>query len=438
MSNWKAIAGKTAAFVIIIAMIAAVLLPIKNSGKEAPVTASAQGALVKGQSLQRSTQDVSITAFAAPIDKAPSVVTFVAVDAEIPEIVNSDAALYLAADEMSAAVQRIPAVQLHKEAQAQADAEAAAQRAAEEEAARKAAEQKAAEEEAARKAEEAAKAAEEEAARKAAEQKAAEEEAARKAEEQKAAEEEAARKAAEQKAAEEEAAKKADEAAKAAEESAKAEEAAKAQEASKAEESKKEESSQAETSKVETPAKVEESSKEASEQKAAEEAAKAEAEKKAAEEAAKAEAEKKAAEEAAKAEAEKKAAEEAAKAEAEKAAEEAAAVDDTPLNSFMGVNSYNGHTETYYNMYMGELIDAMNRGGWAYNDCINKDIIDNILDTSGYWIRSDGCKMFGDYIILAASASEYARGSIVLTSLGWGMVIDRGVGPGVIDIAVNW
>ena len=104
----------------------------------------------------------------------------------------------------------------------------------------------------------------------------------------------------------------------------------------------------------------------------------------------------------------------------------------------MGVNSYNGHTETYYNMYMGELIDAMNRGGWAYNDCINKDIIDNILDTSGYWIRSDGCKMFGDYIILAASASEYARGSIVLTSLGWGMVIDRGVGPGVIDIAVNW
>ena len=425
MSNWKAIAGKTAAFVIIIAMIAAVLLPIKNSGKEAPVTASAQGALVKGQSLQRSTQDVSITAFAAPIDKAPSVVTFVAVDAEIPEIVNSDAALYLAADEMSAAVQRIPAVQLHKEAQAQADAEAAAQRAAEEEAARKAAEQKAAEEEAARKAEEAAKAAEEEAARKAAEQKAAEEEAARKAEEQKAAEEEAARKAAEQKAAEEEAAKKAEEAAKAAEESAKAEEAAKAQEASKAEEFKKEESSQAETSKVETSAKVEESSK-------------AEAEKKAAEEAAKAEAEKKAAEEAAKAEAEKKAAEEAAKAEAEKAAEEATAVDDTPLNSVMGVNSYNGHTETYYNMYMGELIDAMNRGGWAYNDCINKDIIDNILDTSGYWIRSDGCKMFGDYIILAASASEYARGSIVLTSLGWGMVIDRGVGPGVIDIAVNW
>ena len=104
----------------------------------------------------------------------------------------------------------------------------------------------------------------------------------------------------------------------------------------------------------------------------------------------------------------------------------------------MGVNYYNGHKETYYNMYMGGLIDAMNRGGWAYNDCINKDIIDNILDTSGYWIRSDGCKMFGGYIILAASEYEYSRGSIVSTSLGTGIVLDRGVGPGVIDIAVNW
>ena len=387
MTNWKAIAGRIAAVVLVIAMIAAVLLPGKNPGQEAPVTAS----VVKGGSMQKATQDVSITAYAAALDKTPAVVSFIAVDAEVSEIVIPEATRYLAADETSAAVQVIPAVQLHKEeaeVKAQAEAEAAAQRAAEQKAAeeaKKAAEQKAAEE----------------AARKAAEQKAAEE-AAKKAEEQKAAEE-AAKKAEEQKAAEE-AAKKAEESKK--EESSKAEESKK-EESSKTEESKKEESSKAEESKKEESSKIEESK--AEESKAEE--SKAE---------------------------ESSVAEEPAEPEPEPEPEPQDPVDDSPLNAYMGVNYYNGHKETYYNMYMGGLIDAMNRGGWAYNDCINKDIIDNILDTSGYWIRSDGCKMFGGYIILAASEYEYSRGSIVSTSLGTGIVLDRGVGPGVIDIAVNW
>ena len=374
MTNWKAIAGRIAAVVLVIAMIAAVLLPGKNPGQEAPVTAS----VVKGGSMQKATQDVSITAYAAALDKTPAVVSFIAVDAEVSEIVIPEATRYLAADETSAAVQVIPAVQLHKEeaeVKAQAEAEAAAQRAAE---------QKAAEE-----------------AKKAAEQKAAEE-AARKAAEQKAAEE-AAKKAEEQKAAEE-AAKKAEESKK--EESSKAEESKK-EESSKTEESKKEESSKAEESKKEESSKIEESK--AEESKAEE--SKAE---------------------------ESSVAEEPAEPEPEPEPEPQDPVDDSPLNAYMGVNYYNGHKETYYNMYMGGLIDAMNRGGWAYNDCINKDIIDNILDTSGYWIRSDGCKMFGGYIILAASEYEYSRGSIVSTSLGTGIVLDRGVGPGVIDIAVNW
>ena len=391
MTNWKAIAGRIAAVVLVIAMIAAVLLPGKNPGQEAPVTAS----VVKGGSMQKATQDVSITAYAAALDKTPAVVSFIAVDAEVSEIVIPEATRYLAADETSAAVQVIPAVQLHKEeaeAKTQAEAEAAAQRAAEQKAAeeaKKAAEQKAAEE----------------AARKAAEQKAAEE-AAKKAEEQKAAEE-AAKKAEEQKAAEE-AAKKAEEQ-KAAEEAAKKAEEQKAAEeaAKKAEESKKEESSKAKESKKEESSKIEESK--AEESKAEE--SKAE---------------------------ESSVAEEPAEPEPEPEPEPQDPVDDSPLNAYMGVNYYNGHKETYYNMYMGGLIDAMNRGGWAYNDCINKDIIDNILDTSGYWIRSDGCKMFGGYIILAASEYEYSRGSIVSTSLGTGIVLDRGVGPGVIDIAVNW
>ena len=398
MTNWKAIAGRIAAVVLVIAMIAAVLLPGKNPGQEAPVTAS----VVKGGSMQKATQDVSITAYAAALDKTPAVVNFIAVDAEVSEIVIPEATRYLAADETSAAVQVIPAVQLHKEeaeAKAQAEAEAAAQRAAEQKAAeeaKKAAEQKAAEE----------------AARKAAEQKAAEE-AAKKAEEQKAAEE-AAKKAEEQKAAEE-AAKKAEEQ-KAAEEAAKKAEESKKEESSKTEEPKKEESSKTEESKKEESSKAEESKKEESSKTEESKAEESKAEESKAEESSVAE----------------------EPAEPEPEPEPQDPVDDSPLNAYMGVNYYNGHKETYYNMYMGGLIDAMNRGGWAYNDCINKDIIDNILDTSGYWIRSDGCKMFGGYIILAASEYEYSRGSIVSTSLGTGIVLDRGVGPGVIDIAVNW
>ena len=411
MTNWKAIAGRIAAVVLVIAMIAAVLLPGKNPGQEAPVTAS----VVKGGSMQKATQDVSITAYAAALDKTPAVVNFIAVDAEVSEIVIPEATRYLAADETSAAVQVIPAVQLHKEeaeAKAQAEAEAAAQRAAEQKAAeeaKKAAEQKAAEE-AARKAAE--QKAAEEAAKKAEEQKAAEE-AAKKAEEQKAAEE-AAKKAEEQKAAEE-AAKKAEEQ-KAAEEAAKKAEESKKEESSKTEEPKKEESSKTEESKKEESSKAEESKKEESSKTEESKAEESKAEESKAEESSVAE----------------------EPAEPEPEPEPQDPVDDSPLNAYMGVNYYNGHKETYYNMYMGGLIDAMNRGGWAYNDCINKDIIDNILDTSGYWIRSDGCKMFGGYIILAASEYEYSRGSIVSTSLGTGIVLDRGVGPGVIDIAVNW
>lgn len=398
MTNWKAIAGKIAAVVLVIAMIAAVLLPVKNMGQDAPVTAS----VVKGGSMQKTTQDVSITAFAATLDKTPAVVDFIAVDAEVSEIVIPEAARYLAADETSAAVQAIPAVQLHKEeaeAKALAEAEAAA-------AAQRAAEQKAAEE----------------AAKKAAEQKAAEE----------------ARKAAEQKAAEE-AARKAEESKK--EESSKAEEPKK-EESSKAEESKKEESSKAEESKKEESSKTEESKKEESskaEESKKEESSKAEESKAEESKVEESKVEESKVEESKTEESsaeEEPAEEEPAESEPEPEPEEP--VDDTPLNAYMGVNYYNGHKETYYNMYMGGLIEAMNRGGWAYNDCINKDIIDNILDTSGYWIRSDGCKMFGSYIILAASEYEYRRGSIVSTSLGTGIVLDRGVGPGVIDIAVNW
>jgi flagellar basal body-associated protein FliL len=43
-----------------------------------------------------------------------------------------------------------------------------------------------------------------------------------------------------------------------------------------------------------------------------------------------------------------------------------------------------------------------------------------------YWIRDDGCKMFGDYIICAEDYDKYPYKSIIMTSLGEAIVLDIG------------
>jgi hypothetical protein len=56
-----------------------------------------------------------------------------------------------------------------------------------------------------------------------------------------------------------------------------------------------------------------------------------------------------------------------------------------------------------------------------------------------YWIRSDGVKMLGDYIMVAADYGWMPKGSIVETSLGTGIVCDTGGGGWYwFDIAVTW
>jgi 3D (Asp-Asp-Asp) domain-containing protein len=60
-----------------------------------------------------------------------------------------------------------------------------------------------------------------------------------------------------------------------------------------------------------------------------------------------------------------------------------------------------------------------------------------------YWVRSDGTKMFGNWVMIAADLSVYPKGSLVETSLGTGIVVDTGDfvtnGSGVsFDIAVTW
>ena len=96
------------------------------------------------------------------------------------------------------------------------------------------------------------------------------------------------------------------------------------------------------------------------------------------------------------------------------------------LNRYNGVNRGPNGKETYYNLNMNKIVDAMKRLG------VNSE----------YWVRNDGVKMYGDYIMCAADLSVYPRGSIVETSLGTGIVCDTGAfvkSTGIVlDIATAW
>lgn len=82
--------------------------------------------------------------------------------------------------------------------------------------------------------------------------------------------------------------------------------------------------------------------------------------------------------------------------------------------------------ETYYNLNMSGVVSIMR----------------NMGNTDEYWVRDDGCKMLGDYIMVAANLNIHPRGSIVETSLGEGIVCDTGgfakKNPYQIDIATTW
>lgn len=82
--------------------------------------------------------------------------------------------------------------------------------------------------------------------------------------------------------------------------------------------------------------------------------------------------------------------------------------------------------ETYYNLNMNGVVNIMR----------------NMGNTDEYWVRSDGVKMLGDYVMVAANLSVRPRGSLVPTSLGMGIVCDTGGfavnNPTQLDIAVSW
>ena len=103
---------------------------------------------------------------------------------------------------------------------------------------------------------------------------------------------------------------------------------------------------------------------------------------------------------------------------------------ESTLTPSKGVN-YNstGYKETYYNLPMDGVVDIMRNCGF---------------DESAYpyWVREDGVKMLGDYVMVAANLDRHPRGSLIHTSLGLGIVCDTGSfaidNPSQIDIAVDW
>lgn len=87
------------------------------------------------------------------------------------------------------------------------------------------------------------------------------------------------------------------------------------------------------------------------------------------------------------------------------------------------VNVY-GQTETWYNLRMSKVVsNAESKLGYSLP----------------YWIREDGCKMYGNYIIVAADYNYHPYGSLVMTSRGIGIVLDTGTFKGEqFDLAVDW
>lgn len=82
--------------------------------------------------------------------------------------------------------------------------------------------------------------------------------------------------------------------------------------------------------------------------------------------------------------------------------------------------------ETFYNLNMSGIVSRLHRMGYS----------------GEYWVRDDGVKMFGNYILVAASFDIRPIGTILPTSLGMGIVADTGGfathNKYQLDIATTW
>ena len=97
------------------------------------------------------------------------------------------------------------------------------------------------------------------------------------------------------------------------------------------------------------------------------------------------------------------------------------------LNSVIGTVSGPSGKETYYNLPMNVVVKYMEDLGYNYS----------------YWVRDDGCKMYGNYIMVATDTRRIPKGTIIETSLGLGIVCDHcesaaGSSEIWLDIATTW
>ena len=96
------------------------------------------------------------------------------------------------------------------------------------------------------------------------------------------------------------------------------------------------------------------------------------------------------------------------------------------INSYVGTVKGPSGKETYYNLPMSGVIKIMKSLGY----------------TGEYWVREDGAKMLGDFIMVAAELGSRPKGTIIKTSLGWAVVCDTGGfanwNPTQLDIATAW
>lgn len=83
------------------------------------------------------------------------------------------------------------------------------------------------------------------------------------------------------------------------------------------------------------------------------------------------------------------------------------------LTKSAGVFAGPSGKETYYNLPMGRCISIMRDMGYT-------------VEEYPYWVREDGAKMLGEYVMCAANLAIRPKGTLVESSLGMAIVVDTG------------
>lgn len=97
----------------------------------------------------------------------------------------------------------------------------------------------------------------------------------------------------------------------------------------------------------------------------------------------------------------------------------------TKLTASAGVVYGPSGKETYYNLDMSGVVANAQAAGIS----------------GTYGVRADGVKTYNGLVIVAANTNVHAKGSIIQTSLGTGIVLDHCVASestGQLDIATTW